>query len=178
MTSADRRIDLRKSRILLMISEPLFYAATIPAVLIFGISKGGFGGGLGILSIPMMALVISPIQAAAILLPILCVMDLFSLWAYRGKWVGSELRVLVPASLLGIGVGTLLFGYLSPAIIRLLLGVIAITFTLQYWFDQKFRPNVERSVYSPSVGIVAAGTAGFTSFVAHARRGASGRRKR
>ena len=141
-----------------MISEPLFYAATIPAVLIFGISKGGFGGGLGILSIPMMALVISPVQAAAILLPILCVMDLFSLWAYRGKWVGSELRVLVPASLLDIGVGTLLFGYLSPAIIRLLLGVIAITFTLQYWFDQKFRPNVERSVYSPSVGIVAAGT--------------------
>lgn len=151
-----------------MISDPIFYAAAVPAVLIFGISKGGFGGGLGVLAIPLIALVISPVQAAAILLPVLCVMDLFSLWAYRGKWVGSELRVLVPASLLGIGVGTLLFGYLSPAIIRLLLGAIAITFTLQYWFEQKFRPDVEHTVYSRSVGIVAAGTAGFTSFVAHA----------
>jgi len=151
-----------------MISDPLFYAATVPAILIFGISKGGFGGGLGVLAIPLMALVVSPIQAAAILLPILCLMDLFSLWAYRGKWVSSELRILVPASLLGIIVGTLLFEYMSPAIIRLLLGMVAITFTLQYWFEKAFRQEAELTNYSQAVGIVAAGTAGFTSFIAHA----------
>ena len=151
-----------------MISDPLFYAATVPAILIFGISKGGFGGGLGVLAIPLMALVVSPIQAAAILLPILCLMDLFSLWAYRGKWVSSELRILIPASLLGIIVGTLLFEYMSPAIIRLLLGMVAITFTLQYWFEKAFRQEAELTNYSQAVGIVAAGTAGFTSFIAHA----------
>ena len=151
-----------------MISDPLFYAATVPAILIFGISKGGFGGGLGVLAIPLMALVVSPIQAAAILLPILCLMDLFSLWAYRGKWVSSELRILVPASLLGIIVGTLLFEYMSPAIIRLLLGMVAITVTLQYWFEKAFRQEAELTNYSQAVGIVAAGTAGFTSFIAHA----------
>ena len=54
-----------------MITDPLFYAVAIPAVLLFGISKGGFGGGLGTAAVPLMALVISPVQAAAILLPIL-----------------------------------------------------------------------------------------------------------
>jgi len=151
-----------------MISDPLFYAATVPAILIFGISKGGFGGGLGVLAIPLMALVISPLQAAAILLPILCLMDLFGLWAYRGKWIGAELRILVPASLLGIAVGTLLFEYMSPAVIRLLLGIVALSFTLQYWVAQNFQRKTEHSVYPATVGILAAGTAGFTSFIAHA----------
>ena len=59
-----------------MISDPWFYAVAIPAVLLVGISKGGFGGGLGTAAVPLMALVISPVQAAAILLPILCIMDL------------------------------------------------------------------------------------------------------
>ena len=62
-----------------MITDPLFYAAAIPAVLLFGIAKGGFGGGLGVMAVPMMALVVSPLQAAAVLLPILCLMDLVGL---------------------------------------------------------------------------------------------------
>jgi uncharacterized membrane protein YfcA len=151
-----------------MISDPLFYFATVPAVLLFGISKGGFGGGLGVLSIPLMALVISPIQAAAILLPILCLMDLVSLWAYRGKWIGRELRILIPASFLGIAIGTLLFEYMSPDIIRLLLGVVAISFTLHHWIQEKIRAGSERRLFPESVGMVAAAFAGFTSFIAHA----------
>jgi len=63
-------------------TDPFFYPVAIFAVLIVGISKGGFGGGLGLLAVPVMALVISPLKAAAILLPILCVIDLFGLWAF------------------------------------------------------------------------------------------------
>lgn len=150
-----------------MITDPLFYLAAIPAVLLFGIAKGGFGGGLGVLSVPIMSLVVLPVQAAAILLPILCLMDLVSLWAYRGKWVWSELRWLLPASLPGIAAGTLLFGHMSPQVIRLMLGVVAISFTIHHWVanyvlkaDQKNLPR--------SVGVIAAATSGFTSFVAHA----------
>jgi hypothetical protein len=95
-------------------------------------------------------------------------MDLFALWVYRGKWILAELRLLVPASLLGIGVGTLLFGYMSPAIIRLILGVVAIVFTLNHWFHLTTKGNLERSVYPPVIGTIAAATAGFTSFIAHA----------
>ena len=109
-----------------MIQDPWFYAAAVPAVLIAGISKGGFGGGVGLVAVPLMALVISPIQAAGIMLPILCMMDLFGVWAYRNRWDGRNLRILLPAALLGIAVGTASFRYLDGDMIRLMLGVMAL----------------------------------------------------
>ena len=60
--------------------------AAITAVFLFGVSKGGFGGGFGVAAVPIMALVASPIQAAAILLPILCFMDLLSVRVYWKRW--------------------------------------------------------------------------------------------
>jgi uncharacterized membrane protein YfcA len=151
-----------------LITDPLFYAAAIPAVLLFGISKGGFGGGLGTAAVPLMALVVSPVQAAAILLPILCVMDLVALWKFRGKWVWPELRILLPASLLGILVGTLLFGYMSAAVVRLIVGVVAITFTVHYWINKRRANSSDLAHYPRGYGILGASVAGFTSFVAHA----------
>ena len=113
----------------MMIDNPWFYAAAIPAVILFGISKGGFGGSFGGIAVPLIALVVSPLQATAILLPILCLMDIQALIIYRGRWAWRELRILAPASLLGIGVGTLIFEYMSPAFIRLILGIVSIVFT-------------------------------------------------
>ena len=150
-----------------MITEPAFYAVAIPAVLLFGISKGGFGGGLGTASVPLMALAISPVQAAAILLPILCVMDLVALWKFRGKWIWPELRVLLPASLIGILVGTLLFEYMSVAVVRLIVGFVAIAFTLDYWVNKQRNRRTGASLYPPSFGVIGGAVAGFTSFVAH-----------
>lgn len=150
-----------------MIVDPWFYAVAIPAVLLFGISKGGFGGGLGAAAVPLMALTVSPVQAAAILLPILCVMDLVALWKFRGKWILPELKILLPASVLGIVVGTLLFEYMSAALIKLIVGIVAITFTLHFWIG-KWRPLQANTDYYPrAYGIVGGSIAGFTSFVAH-----------
>ena len=151
-----------------LIDEPAFYLAAVPAVLIYGISKGGFAGGFGVAAVPLMALVVSPVQAAAILLPILCIMDLFAMWVYRGQWIESELRVIVPASLLGIAIGTLLFGYLDADAIRLLLGIVALVFSLQYWWKKAGGARADNKHYGPGIGILAGGTAGFTSFIAHA----------
>jgi uncharacterized membrane protein YfcA len=133
----------------------------------FGISKGGFGGGLGVAAVPLMALVISPVQAAAILLPILCVMDLVALWKFRGKWVWPELRILLPASLIGILVGTLLFEYMSASVVRLIVGVVAITFTLHYWANKQRAASTGLPDYPRSYGMIGGSVAGFTSFVAH-----------
>jgi uncharacterized membrane protein YfcA len=150
-----------------LITDPWFYVAAIPAVYLFGIAKGGFGGGLGVLSVPLMALVVSPLQAAAVLLPILCLMDLVGLWAYRGKWLWPELRFLVPASIIGIIVGTLLFGYMSVAALRLIVGLVAIVFTLHY-FVTKFRePAADLPHFPPAAGLLAGAVGGFTSFIAH-----------
>ena len=151
-----------------MITSPDFYLAAIPAVMLFGIAKGGFGAGFGVLAVPLMALVVSPVQAAAILLPILCLMDLFSLWFYRGKWIWPELRLLIPASLLGVIAGGLLFGFMSAAVIRLLLGMIAIVFTLHHWWVKYGPQPGEEKLFGPVAATVAASSAGFTSTIAHA----------
>jgi len=151
----------------MLITDPWFYVAAIPAVLLFGISKGGFGGGLGVAAVPLMALVIPPVQAAAILLPILCVMDLVAMWRFRGKWVWPELRVLLPASLIGIIIGTLLFEYMSAAVVRLIIGVVAITFTLHFWVHKQRKTSGELAIFPRSYGVFGGSVAGFTSFVAH-----------
>ena len=151
-----------------MITDSFFYFAAVPAVILFGISKGGFGSGLGVVAVPLIAMVVSPVQAAAILLPILCVMDLIGLWAYRGKWILPELRILLPASLAGIAIGTLMFEFMSPARLRLLLGVVAISFTLYHWLQSRLSQASEQKLFGPAVGIAAATAAGFTSFIAHA----------
>ncbi len=151
-----------------MLSDPWFYAVAIPAVLITGISKSGFGGALGVVSVPIMALVISPVQAAAILLPILCLMDLMGLWAYRGKWALGELRLLLPAALLGIAVGTLLFGVVNVAVLRLVLGSMALVFAVHYWRQMQSPGRGRPPDVSRAFGVVSAAASGFTSFVAHA----------
>lgn len=151
-----------------MITDPWFYIAAVPAVLLVGVSKGGFGGGFGVAAVPIMSLVISPIQAAAILLPILCIMDLFAFRRFRGEWIWPELRVLVPASLVGIGIGTLLFEYMSPAVIRLLVGAVAIIFTLHYWLSLRPSNKAGLTDFPRSSGILGGAAAGFTSFIAHA----------
>ena len=151
-----------------MIDNPWFYVAAVPAVLISGISKGGFGGGVGLVAVPLMALVISPVQAAGIMLPILCLMDLFGIWAYRGRWDGRNLRILLPAALLGIAVGTASFRYLDGDMIRLMLGVLALAFVARHLMQSEAAasgppqsPNVVRGGFWGTV-------AGFTTFVAHA----------
>ena len=96
-----------------MITDPIFYAAAIPAVIITGISKGGFGG-IALLAVPLLALVISPVQAAAIMLPILIAMDISSIIAYRKTWDKRNLSILIPGAIIGIVIGCLLYTSPSP----------------------------------------------------------------
>lgn len=151
-----------------MIQDPLFYLVAIPAILIMGLAKGGMGGGLGIVSVPLMSLAIPPAQAAAILLPILCVMDLFGVWGFRGIYDRENLKILLPAGLLGVVVGALSYSYLSEADIKLLVGVLALLFTLN-WLYRHLSGHVA-TVSGPNrlVGRLLGALAGFTSFSVHA----------
>ena len=149
-----------------MLTDPWLYAAAVPAVLIAGVSKGGFGGGLGVVGVPLIALVVGPKQAAALMLPILCLMDLVALRAYGRRWDWANLKVMLCGAPLGIGLGALTFGYLPDDAIRLLIGLIAVGFTLDRW--RKRRRVVRASRPSAWRGGVWSAAAGFTSFVAHA----------
>ena len=148
-----------------MITDPVFYAVAIPAVILVGLAKGGFAGALAMLGVPLMALVISPVQAAGILLPILIAMDVFALWSYRGVYHLKNLKILIPAALVGIGIGYLTAAYVSEAHVRLIVGLIAFLFTLDYWLGwsdtRKKQPNIAKGGFWGA-------TAGFTSFVSHA----------
>jgi uncharacterized protein len=68
-----------------LIPDPWFWALAIPAVALTGISKGGLGGGAAVAT-PLMALTIPPAQAAAVMLPVLCLMDIAGVRAYLGRW--------------------------------------------------------------------------------------------
>jgi uncharacterized membrane protein YfcA len=149
-----------------MIADPLFYAVAIPAVLLTGISKGGFGSALGGIGVPLMALAISPVQAAAILLPVLCFMDLVGVRVYFGKWDKENLKIMLPGALLGIAIGTLTFGMLTENAIRILIGGIAVAFPLNAWFG--FGARQQAAGRSAIKGTVWSGVSGLTSFLAHA----------
>ena len=149
-----------------ILSDPLTLTMAVLALLIVGISKGGMGGGLGVLGVPLMALAMPPAQAAAILLPILCVMDLMALKAFWKRWSWAHLRQLLPAALLGIAIGALTFTYFRASDVRLLVGLIAVGFALNYWF----KPFQRLTMGKPGAksGLFWGSIAGFTSFVAHA----------
>lgn len=150
----------------MLVADPLFYAVAIPAVLLTGISKGGFGSALGGIGVPMMALAISPVHAAAILLPVLCLMDMVGLRVYFGKWDPVNLKIMLPGALLGILAGALTFGALSEDGIRLLIGGIAVAFTLNNWLGLAARQGP--AAPSRIKGTFWSGVSGLTSFLAHA----------
>jgi uncharacterized membrane protein YfcA len=150
----------------MLISDPLFYLVAIPAVLLTGISKGGFGGALGGVGVPLMALAISPIRAAAILLPVLCLMDLVGFRVYFRKWDTTNLKIMIPGAIAGIVLGSVTFGMFSEDAIRIMIGVVAVAFPIYSWLSR----NVERKPTSAAIGSGAfwAAMSGFTSFLAHA----------
>jgi uncharacterized protein len=148
-----------------MSGEVQFYLVAIPAVILFGLSKGGFSG-LGTLGVPMMSLVASPVRAAAIVLPILLVQDWLSVWAFRRDFSSRNLIILIPSSMLGVGVGWLLAARVSDDAVRLAIGVISIAFVLYMLIRDRLgrAPVAKPGVQS---GVLWGSLSGFTSFVSH-----------
>ena len=149
-----------------MITDPLFYAVAIPAVMLLGLAKGGFSG-LGVLAVPIMALVISPVQAASITLPILIVQDIVSVWVFRRWWDGRSLVILIPSAIVGIAIGYLLAAYVSANAVELAIGVTSVAFgARQLWIRWHRITKPARS--SDVAGIFWGTVSGFTSQIAHA----------
>jgi uncharacterized protein len=150
-----------------LLANPWFYATAIPAVILVGLSKGGLGGAMGQLGVPLMALVMAPVQAAAIMLPILIVMDVASLWAWRGYHDGKTLRYMLPGGMIGIGIGWLMVAVVTDDMVKLIVGTIAVLFVLRYLLAGA----AGRATPKPQNFLLAtfwSSIAGFTSFVAHA----------
>ncbi len=150
---------------LALITDPYFYAVTVPAVLLLGVSKSGFGAGFGSLAVPMMALAVTVPQAAAILMPVLLVMDLLGMAAFRKDFDMRLIRFLLPFGLLGVVIGALLFKLLDPHLVAGIVGGFTLLFLAQRLL---FPPRVDSVAPPKWLGAVLTSTSGFTSFIAHA----------
>lgn len=145
--------------------DPWFFAAAIPAVLLMGLSKSGFGSGFGSLAVPIMALSVPVPQAAAIFMPLLLVMDLMGIAAFRRDMDKRLLRFLLPCGLMGIVLGTFLFQWVSPKWVAGVVGVLTLLFLAQQVF---FAPQKTGGSMPKWLGAGLIAASGFTSFVAHA----------
>jgi uncharacterized membrane protein YfcA len=148
-----------------LITDPYFYAVSIPAVLLLGVSKSGFGAGFGSLAVPMMALAVTVPQAAAILMPVLLVMDLLGMAAFRKNVDRPLLRFLLPFGLIGIVIGALLFKALDAKVVAGIVGGFTLLFLAQRLL---FPPKADSPPPPKWVGAILTATSGFTSFIAHA----------
>lgn len=147
-----------------LITDPAFYAVAVPAALLVGIGKSGVAGGFGILAVPLIALVMPVPQAAAIVLPLLTVGDLFGLAALIRNRDRALLRLLLPAGLAGTVIGFLLFGVLSPKAVSGVLGVMTLLFIAQRAWSSGAAPRRVPRWFTALAGVAS----GITSFVAHA----------
>jgi hypothetical protein len=142
-----------------IITDPLFYAFAFPAVVMLGLSKGGFSG-IGMVSTPLLALLMPPLQAAAILLPIILLQDAISVWIYRRQWDAWNLKVMLPGAVAGVGAAWLFAAYVSDALILIVVGLIGLALVFYVWFGpapKKIRPP-PNATYGTACGALAAFT--------------------
>jgi uncharacterized membrane protein YfcA len=157
-----------------MILDPLFYVAAVPAVALTGLSKGGFGGAFGFAAVPLMALVISPVQAAGLMLPILLIMDVVAVIAYRRTFDRRVVRLLLPAAVVGTAAGWATASVVSDDAVRIVVGLIALAFVGRVFLHERRRARVADGRLPPPppqpawMAHLWGGLAGYTSFVAHA----------
>ena len=141
-----------------------FYLTASLGVILFGIAKGGFAGPASILAIPIMALSMSPVTAAGILLPILLIMDFLALYIYWKKWDIKNVYIILPPAIIGIFIGSLTFQYISPDSIRIIVGIICLLFI----FLTIFQKN--NFIFNPTKlkGTIWSLISGYTSTIIHA----------
>lgn len=149
---------------------PEFWITAVIAVVFVGIAKAGFGGGVGILATPLMALTIPVADAAALLLPLLIICDWFAIAHYRSHFDRKNISVLVPGAIVGIAIGGLFFGYFSSQeqIMKIGIGVLSVAFVVFQFTRTNLMGILEKRTPADAEGYVMGAIGGFTSTLAHA----------
>lgn len=143
------------------------WVIAVLAALFIGISKAGFGGGLGMLTTPLCVLAFGAKDAIGILLPLLCAGDIFSVYYYWRRWEARNLAYLLPGVIVGVVIGVQLIGRFSARELNLAIGLLAITFVAFQWTkDAIFRAE---GTFAPNhaIGVPCGVVSGITSTFAH-----------
>ncbi len=147
-----------------IITDPFFYLIAVPAVIALGLAKGGFAG-VGILSTPLLALYLPPLEAAALILPILITQDAISVWWYHKDWDAWNLKVLIPGALVGMSLGWAFAAQVTDAALRTVVGIIGVSFVLYTIFS---RAPDEPQRKTAASGVFWGMVSGFTSMLSQA----------
>jgi uncharacterized membrane protein YfcA len=147
-----------------IITDPFFYVLAIPAVIFLGLSKGGFAG-IGIAVTPLLALYLPPLEAAALILPLLVTQDIISVYVYRRHWDASNLKIMLPGAAAGMALAWLLASHISDNAVRITIGLIGVAFVADVWLK---RASVEPRRMGAAAGVFWGALSGFTSFMTQA----------
>lgn len=149
----------------MMTGDLWFWGLAVLATFMVGASKGGLPL-VGLLAVPVMSLAISPVVAAGLLLPIYIVSDMYGLWLYRHDYSLRNIKILVPAAAIGIGIGWATAHITSESMVKLLVGLIGLSYCVDALL--KSRRVIEPKPADVPRGVFWGALAGFTSFVSHA----------
>lgn len=140
--------------------------AILIAALAIGIAKGGLGGAVVGLVVPLLSTVMPVGQAVGLTLPLLLLGDMLALRAYWREWEWRYLRMLLPAATVGVLIGVLLLTNLSDLALRRILG----GFTLMLVLYKLGSDEIAQMNYTPHrwIGVLAGGGAGLASAMANA----------
>jgi uncharacterized membrane protein YfcA len=150
------------------ISDPTFLMLAIPAVLIAGLSKGGFGAGAAFAATPLLALALTPQQAVGLMLPLLMVMDVAGIRAYWRRWDWAQAWPIMLGSVVGVGLGATFFAATDPNAVRVLIGVLALGFVAFQLAGQRGWLSGASTAPNRIGGGFWGAVGGFTSFASHA----------
>jgi uncharacterized protein len=145
--------------------DPIFILVAVSAVLIVGLSKAGLLGGLGVVGVPLLALVMAPRDAAGMMLPVLLCMDAVAIWMYRRECDWNIIRIMLPGAAVGTILGWVLWAVVSDAVVLLLVGVVTLLFCLDAVLP--LRKKLEGLPPPKPWGAFWGAVAGFTSFISH-----------
>src|SRR5688572_23992975 len=107
-----------------------YWIVAVAAVFMVGLGKSGLAAGLGLVAVPLLALVMPPRDAAGVMLPLLLVMDAIAIWTYRRDANWTVLLIMIPGAMVGTIAGWVLWSIVTDAVVNLLVGVISVSFVL------------------------------------------------
>ena len=120
------------------------------------------------LGIPLLSLVVDPLDAAIMVAPLVSLMDICALGAFgRANWSKPDLVWLLPGMVVGIGIGTAAFVFVDARIVTTLMALVMLIFTGQ-WFVRGRHAGPGRLPPTPPLALLAGTASGFTTFIAHA----------
>jgi uncharacterized membrane protein YfcA len=152
-----------------MPTDPLFYIVGLGAIFLMALGRGAFGGGFAVIGVPLLALVVDPITATAMMAPIASASDPFALWAYPPRnWSKPDLTWLVPGMLVGLALGAIFFVRVDRRLVALAIAIITLWFCLRWFLSGRHALDRPGMPVQPVKAMACATLSGFTTFIAHA----------